>query len=277
MKTTNLNLSQILALTMCISLSANAQKLPTVQQAGLYAPASVKIDGKTAEWDNKFQAYNKNTSVFYTMANDDDNLYLVVQATDRLIIDKILTNKLTLTVFNAQDKNIVPISITTPSFAGNSSYFSNLIKNPSDSLVNVTNKALAANLKELKTTGISAITDPVISVYNDYGIKFAVRADIDKACTFELQIPIKYMSHLIAANSFSYKIQVNALELRRGGDAVVVNKGSDGGAAAPTNGGGAAAPANVNLLIRQMESGAGLMNELMSETNFTGTYTLVKK
>lgn len=30
--------------------TANAQKLPNVQQAGVRAPAMIKIDGKTTEW-----------------------------------------------------------------------------------------------------------------------------------------------------------------------------------------------------------------------------------
>lgn len=179
MRTTNLNLSLLLALTGWLSLSANAQKLPTVQPTGLYAPANIKIDGKAAEWDNKFQAYNKNTSVFYTMANDADNLYLVVQGTDRVIIDKILTNKLSLTVFNEKDKSMVPITISTPSIKG--PYLNNLIRNvATDSIVSLTNKAFDANFKELKITGISAIPDPAISIYNDYGIKFAGRVDNNK-------------------------------------------------------------------------------------------------
>ncbi len=275
MKTINLSLT--LALATSLNLSANAQKLPTVQQAGLYAPANVKIDGKTAEWDNKFQAYNKSTSVFYTMANNADNLYLVVQATDRTAIDKILTNKLTLTIFNDKDKNIVPITISTPAVKGNSSYINPLMRNPSDSLVNVTNKAFDANFKELKVTGISVITDPVISIYNDYGIKFAGRVDINKTYTFELQVPIKHISHLIAANNFSYKIQLNGLDINGGAIQVRVNGGGDGSAITKADGGGGAVSANVNALLGQMASAGGAMGEMMSDTNFTGTYTLVKK
>jgi len=271
MKTINLN-HTIYAITITISVgfTAEAQKLPTVQQAGLYAPANVKVDGKTTEWGNKFQAYNKNTSVFYTMANDADNLYLVLQATDRTAIDKILTNKLTLSVFNDKDKNILPVTITTPSMRGNSSFINSLIKNPSDSLVNLTNKAFDANFKELKVTGISAISDPTISVYNDYGIKFAGRVDANKAYTCELAIPIKNVNHLTTLNNLSYKIQLNGLDLNGGVVRVVVNSGS----AMKSDGG--AAPANVNALFGQMAANGGPMGELMSDTNFTGTYTLVK-
>ena len=42
---------------------ALAQKLPGVQEKGLHVPSGLKIDGKTAEWDNPFQAFNKNIGV----------------------------------------------------------------------------------------------------------------------------------------------------------------------------------------------------------------------
>ena len=58
---------------------ANAQKLPNVQQASLRAPENVKVDGKPTEWGDKLQAYNKATDVFYTIANDYNNLYLIIQ------------------------------------------------------------------------------------------------------------------------------------------------------------------------------------------------------
>jgi len=60
---------------LMIGFFANAQKLPEVQTVNLRAPAGIKIDGKPTEWDSKFQAYNKSTNAFYTIANDDDNLY----------------------------------------------------------------------------------------------------------------------------------------------------------------------------------------------------------
>jgi len=109
-------LSSLLLGSAC--LSTNAQKLPNVQTASLRAPANTKIDGKPTEWDNKFQAYNHATEVYYTLANDDDKLYLVVQATDRQIINKIIGGGVTFTVQKSGKKNDKGgISITYPLFA----------------------------------------------------------------------------------------------------------------------------------------------------------------
>lgn len=51
--------------------SAQAQKLPGVQQTALRAPTQIKIDGRTTEWGNQLQAYNKATCIYYTLCNDD--------------------------------------------------------------------------------------------------------------------------------------------------------------------------------------------------------------
>jgi hypothetical protein len=70
--------------------TAKAQKLPNKQEVSLRIPADMKIDGNAKEWNNKFQAYNKLTNIFYTLSNDDKNLYLVIQATDPIIIEKMI-------------------------------------------------------------------------------------------------------------------------------------------------------------------------------------------
>ena len=72
------------------SFAANAQGLPKVQQESIYAPANIKIDGKALEWGDKFQAYNVSNHLFYTLSNDDKNLYLIVFATDNATSSKII-------------------------------------------------------------------------------------------------------------------------------------------------------------------------------------------
>jgi len=95
-----------------------AQKLPNVQPStGLRVPANIKVDGKTTEWDNSFQAYNHATDVFYTIANDDDKLYLVIQATDKQIVNKIIGGGVTFSIQKSGKKNDKDaVSITYPIF-----------------------------------------------------------------------------------------------------------------------------------------------------------------
>jgi len=91
-------------LVLLISINVNAQKLPALQKESLYAPANIKIDGKATEWDNKFQAYNAANSIFYTLSNDDKNLYLVVFTSENEALSKIIYGGITLTVTDAANK-----------------------------------------------------------------------------------------------------------------------------------------------------------------------------
>ena len=70
----------MLVLLLLINFSASAQK-DKIQKNNFRAPINVKIDGKLNEWGDKLQAYNTSTDIFYTISNDDDNLYLAVAAT----------------------------------------------------------------------------------------------------------------------------------------------------------------------------------------------------
>ena len=77
----------LLILFSCVILSAAAQKLPKVQRASLYAPENIKVDGMLNEWDDKLQAYNYATDVYYTISNDDKNLYITLKATKDYIVN----------------------------------------------------------------------------------------------------------------------------------------------------------------------------------------------
>ena len=189
-------------------VSAYGQKLPSVQVGNLRAPENIKIDGKSTEWGTKYQAYNHATDIFYTICNDDDNLYLVVHASDPDVLTKI-TNRGVVFSINAselkEDKNSV--SITYPVFElkyGNKPFisFTNagmlhsqrlaMEQNP-DSVSKLANKKLRENEKFIRTTGMPGI-DTLLSIYNRNGIRAAEAFDSTMAYTYELAIPLKYIN-----------------------------------------------------------------------------------
>src|SRR5476651_1300472 len=90
--------SLIIVLLLSATTTLTAQKLPGKQLVSLKAPANIKIDGKMTEWGESLQAYNKSTLIYYTMANDADNLYLVVRIENPDIINKAISGAITLTV-----------------------------------------------------------------------------------------------------------------------------------------------------------------------------------
>jgi hypothetical protein len=204
-----------------------AQHLPNVQKGGLRAPDKVKIDGKLNEWGDNLQAHNNATEVSYTIANDDNNLYLVVQATKFDIINKAIRGGITLTINHTKSKTDEhPIILTFPVMDNSKDGFAitqsfnrkpgetkdtAIIRKQTDSLRLATNKLLSEKLKKVKVLGIKAVIDTFISVYNDEGIEVAVLADHKRACNFEIAIPIKYLELPInGSQPFAYNVRLNA-------------------------------------------------------------------
>ncbi|HEY9533699.1 MAG TPA: hypothetical protein VIQ77_04155 [Mucilaginibacter sp.] len=248
----------LLTLFSVIALAVNAQKLPKIQEESVYAPVNIKIDGKATEWDGKFQAYNHATNLFYTIANDDNNLYLVVHATEPNIIYKIINGGITFTINPSGKKNDIGIMIIYPLFGRTNSPILNLKDKPVltkdsainnakiDSFRNVINMQLTNKSKEIKVSGIKAINDTLISVYNEYGIKTAQLFDNKIAYTYELAIPLKYIG--LKAQKFIYNIKINGMN-------TVIPK---------------------NATITVMIVKAGSMGA-MADTDFWGEYSLAQK
>lgn len=208
------------ALLLLLQLNAIAQKLPNEQKNGIVAPGNVKVDGKATEW-GAFQAYNRATEIFYTMANDAENLYLVVQAikpdkkTD--VIGKILAGGITLSI-KSKDKKEKPLMVTFPLIERmKNSEIMMMIKNTEvnqDSMLRHANQQLEANSKDIALSGFKEISEPKISVYNEEGIKAVSLFDTKRSWTYELKLPLKYIQHLLDDTaSFDYKIIVNGVDV----------------------------------------------------------------
>lgn len=212
-----------LLIVSCLLLAASAsvaQKLPNVQLTGLRAPAKVKADGKLSEWGD-LQAYNKATQVFYTIANDDNNLYLTVQAKEADIIKKMISGGISLSINSLGKKDAKnSIGITYPHYdivnkpfnaimADRGEITKDVIQNSTkaDSLMNILNKQIGTRLKMIRVEGIKSMEDNVISVYNNEGIKAVSLFDNQINYTYELVIPLKILK--LTANKFSYNIKLN--------------------------------------------------------------------
>ncbi|MDB4927049.1 hypothetical protein [Mucilaginibacter sp.] len=215
-----------------ISITANAQKLPTVQKVSLRAPANIKIDGQAIEWNYKLQAYNNATDIAYTLSNDDKWLYLTVQSKYHDVVDKILRGGITLTINHSLKKmDEKHVSITYPvlrdaDMAGVTNLLAHkgIEKREAGTApikVNDLNDLLEAKDKMINISGVESIPDPSISIYNNEGIKAASRFDSDLVYTCELAIPLKFLSlPNDGADAFSYQIKVNEpAQTVRSGDA----------------------------------------------------------
>ncbi|MFD2145887.1 hypothetical protein [Mucilaginibacter antarcticus] len=198
--------------------TATAQKLPNKQDVSVFAPSNIKIDGKTTEWNDTFKAYNNATDTYYTLANDDKNLYLVVRAKYRNIIDKILRGSVTLSVSPTTDKkDPKSVSVTYPVLYPEVGVLTNAYarkhneqEESKGAPVNTAslNELYAARQKVIIVKGIDGITDEEMPIYNTEGIKTGAFFDDKLNYTFELAIPLKHLK-LPDSSPFSYHIKVN--------------------------------------------------------------------
>jgi len=259
----------LLCAIICSQLT-NAQKLPNKQEASVFVPVNVKIDGKPTEWGDRFQAFNKAAEVFYTISNDTDNLYLVIQTTEPLITRKIIAGGVTLAI-NASEKpkKGEQITITYPVFDSKNSPNINLRNNTDDLsqleydlFIYELNTEFIKKAKEIKLSGINAINDTLISVYNEHKIKAMGAFDDKKQYTCELALPLKFIKPLIGPQSnFNYTITLNGSTRVEGARIEYLNGGS--GIRITSN------SSNVPSVTD--------MKFMSSPTDFSGEYTLAKK
>jgi hypothetical protein len=213
-------------LTILLSVacfSTYAQKLPVVQQTSLPASANVKVDGKLNEWNEKLEAYNAVTEVYYRIANNKDHLYLTVRVTDHDIIKKIIVGGLAFTIKkNGNKKDKDGAVITFPAYQQGQNHpfitletASEIEKDAAnyasrwDSLINTSNNRIKGGFKFIGTSGLKDINDEMIPVYNADGIFAAAMLDDNLYYNFELAVPLKLLPGSSALKSFTYNIKLN--------------------------------------------------------------------
>ncbi|HTH82190.1 MAG TPA: hypothetical protein VL490_04620 [Mucilaginibacter sp.] len=249
------------------TIAAYSQSLPKIQKLGVYAPNNIKIDGKANEWNGKYEAYDKKNDIYYTIANDNNNIYLLLHTSQKNTINKIFYGGITFTLTSARQ---LPISVSYPQPGNNGDYLKarqvfEQMKNKKpantkalDDLVRLKNTQFENSRKLMGIRGISEFSDPWISIYNTNGIKVKALFDDDFAYTYEVALPLKYLPG--GVNKLRYDIKLN------GGDR------GDGRQRPP-------APVLINNATGEVRNTANDMDQLYMEnpTNFGGEYVLARK
>lgn len=222
----------ILYFLLCIWCSvAFAQKVNSTQQGSVWAPQGIKIDGKLSEWGTALQAYNKTVKLWYTIANDNRYLYLAIRSEDLNYNPKILAGGISLTINTAgkkRDKEAYLVTFPIISRAGSGGGhggrgrrggFGGLQdEDKIDTVAAVAQQRQAlATGKEISAIGFKEITDTLISIYNEYGIKAAGNIDDKGVYTAELAVPLSMLDIPAGQKEIAYNIKVNGLQLQTKG------------------------------------------------------------
>lgn len=295
---------------------AQDAKLENIQtETGVRSPV-VKVDGNLKEWNDSFKAYNKQTKLFYTLSNDDQSLFLVVRSTDSQNNNKIAAGGITFTInTDGKKKDKDAYAITFPvvariqrggpgggfggaaggagtgagGFGGRQGGFGGFNRNGATDTAAVAarRKQTLAAAKEIKIFGFKDVTDTLISVYNEYGVKAAIGYDAAGNYTYELAIPLK-MLNLVPGDKkeIAYQVKVNGLVLPDfgqrdgGGNAGGFGGGAAGGGGAPGGGGGPGGGAGGfggGQGGRGFGGPGGPGGDMFAATDFWGKYTAIKK
>lgn len=269
-------------MSYCIGSQAYAQKLPDVQTTKLPAPTSLRIDGKNQEWKG-FAAENKRTDLLYTLANDDKNFYLLIKAANNETITKIMAGGISFTINTKGKKKADEGFTVTYPFLTRTNTANRLgggmggqnrqrmghnrtEQTPAqrDSMVLAQRKSQLAAIKEIKVSGFKSISDSLVSIYNEYGIKAVGKMDEQGAYVYELAVPFALMDiNLSEIKEFAYQIKLNGRP-EVGNFAMRANAGGGGFGGGNARGGFGGGNAN---LARQ---------DLMVATDFWGKYVFQK-
>ena len=197
-----------------------------VPSKSLWAPEGIKIDGKPLEWNNKYEGYNSVNHLFYTVSNDSENLYLIIHTTESNTINKIYVGGVSFIVMPFKNSNSQQVSLTYPIKANNNGvylhakhdydeYKKDSITNSQKiiDLIELKNQQFESSYKEIMVNGVKSLNDPVISIYNDEGIKVISSFDNSFSYTCEIALPLKYLQDVLSNSNgkLKYTIRLNGL------------------------------------------------------------------
>ena len=213
------------------AISVNAQKKQKdVQENSVFVSVPIKIDGKLNDWQDTLQAFNRTTLLGYTIANDEKNIYLVIKSPDPANHIKILAGGITFTI-NTEGKKkdkeafivTFPVINTTAPPQGQRGQVMpggqrqqgqgaqvQRQSQGTDASAIERRKQQLTQFKEIKVFGFNEITDSLISIYNEYGIKVATSFDTKGNFIYELAVPLKSLDLKTGnKNELSYNIKIN--------------------------------------------------------------------
>lgn len=186
-------------------------------------PAHVTTDGSLSDWGDSLRYYNEPQKLYYTLANDHDNLYMAVRISDHSEQRRILISGLTLSI-NTKGKTKETYSLTFPVAEPNSTSLASMIQDNNvegrdlngntEQPVNRDEilKAHLTKLRYMKVSGFKDVENDMITTANTYGFKAAINYDANGYLICEAAIPLKFFNpDELYKNEWSFNIKINGI------------------------------------------------------------------
>ncbi len=151
-----------------------------------------QIDGKTADWPEKFPYYDKGNKVNYLISNDDRNIYLCIRTYDPVSQQKIMRAGVTIQ-FTAGTKGRNKATITYPMKA----QLASATPSPNASSGQQPRQGGRASSRDevikqctdMKVKGLASLNGTV-PVKNDAGVKAAFSWEAERLLSYEMAVPL---------------------------------------------------------------------------------------
>lgn len=175
----------------------------------IWAEKPILIDGFISDWKDSIQLYNEETKLYYSISNDQENIYFALKNTSEENLSKILARGISLSLNFENNKTKAP-TVTFPI----------LDRTPGKKQAETEEldpkeiqKRIISKIKEIKVDGFKELVDGGISLYNTYGIKAAMAFDENNDMIQEIAIPIRLIGiELGSTQLITYRIKINGFE-----------------------------------------------------------------
>jgi len=182
-------------------VSAHAQETTLA----LKSPATaVTIDGNNKEWDDSLAYYNTENKLNYAIANDKQNLYLVIKTNDLAKQNYILSSGVTLGIDTKGRNKKAVFAVTFPKSGQEN------MKRGAPSLEENKLRAGVLNFRKIGVKGFDDIAEDEITFSNAIGIQIAIGFDNKGYMTYEEAIPLDlFHAGDLAKNDWTFNIKLN--------------------------------------------------------------------
>ncbi|HEY2583955.1 MAG TPA: hypothetical protein VGI43_19255 [Mucilaginibacter sp.] len=192
---------------------SNAQSSKSGTSTLQAPPKNIEIDGDVKEWGDSLRYYNTEKHINYSIANDQDNLYMAIRISNRLDQKKILKSGITFSV-DPKGKKKETFSITFPLNVQGGTQLLAISKDDNSEVTKQDREELIreriTTLRGIKVVGFKDIEDDMITTSNTYGIKTAINYDDDGNLVCEAAIPLKFFhSDDPTKNEWAFNFKIN--------------------------------------------------------------------
>ena len=205
-----MNVKHILFLLLIFILS-NAKAQEVEDNIRMVKP--FKADGISNEWNEPLNEYNEATKLAFALANDDKNLYIIIESLDPQTTFSVLHGGITLNI-NAEGKKKKGVNLVFPLRDGSANAENHQNDKDYGLLHPIKEEVLAEQLlinKKIAVSGFKNIPNGDLSLSNSYGIETGMSVNSNRDLIYELSIPLAELQvDLNAKKPLMYNIKINS-------------------------------------------------------------------